>query len=350
MDPNAGKKGLINRLSREQLQARLDAEDFKRITVSFYRYVILEDAHAMRDQLFQEWSELNCLGRIYVAREGINAQMNVPEHHWERFVKEVHAKPEFKDIPFKIAVEDDGKSFLKLVIKVRERILADGLEDNSYDVTNVGHHLDADEWNRAMEEGAVVVDMRNHYESEIGHFENSILPEAETFRDELPEVLEKLKGQEDQKILLYCTGGIRCEKTSAYLKHHGFKDVNQLHGGIIDYARQIKTKELPNKFHGKNFVFDERLGEGISNEVISHCHQCGEPCDTHINCANVACNLLFIQCPNCAAKYEKCCSEECQEVVHLSPEEQKAIRKNTEQKKRFHSHRHWEEVHPGAKN
>jgi len=350
MDPNAGKKDLVNRLGREDLQARLDAEDFKRITVSFYRYVILEDPQAMRDQLFTEWSEFNCLGRIYVAREGINAQMNVPEHHWEAFVKNVHSKPEFKDIPFKIAVEDDGKSFLKLVIKNRGRILADGLEDDSYDVTNVGRHLNAAEWNQAMDEGAVLVDMRNHYESEIGHFENSILPEAETFREELPEVLEKLKGQEDEKILLYCTGGIRCEKTSAYLKHHGFKDVNQLHGGIIDYARQIKTQDLPNKFHGKNFVFDERLGESISAEVISHCHQCGEPCDVHVNCANVACNLLFIQCPNCAEKYEKTCSTDCQDVVHLSPEEQKAIRQGTEQKKRFHSHRHWEEAHPKAKN
>lgn len=350
MDPNAGKKDLINRYSREELEARLMAEDFKRVTVSFYRYVILDDPQAFRDQLYKEWTELNCLGRIYVAREGINAQMNVPEHNWETFVKQVHAKAELKDIPFKIAVEDDGKSFLKLVIKVRERVLADGLPDDAYDVTDVGHHMDAEEWNKAIEEGAVVVDMRNHYESEIGHFENAILPDSETFREELPEVLDKLKGKEDQKILLYCTGGIRCEKTSAFLKHHGFKDVNQLHGGIIDYARQIKTKELPNKFHGKNFVFDERLGESISNEVISHCHQCGEPCDSHVNCANVACNLLFIQCPSCAKKYEKCCSEDCQEVVHLSPEEQKKLRAGKEVRKRFHSHRRWEEIHPETKN
>ncbi len=350
MDPNAGKTNLINRLSREELEKKLMAEDFKRITVSFYRYVIIEDPQAFRDQLYTEWSEFDCLGRIYVAREGINAQMNVPEHNWEAFVKNVHSKEALKDIPFKIAVEDDGKSFLKLVIKVRERVLADGLPEDSYDVTNVGRHMDADEWNQAIEEGAVVVDMRNHYESEIGHFENAILPDSETFREELPEVLEKLKGKEDEKILLYCTGGIRCEKTSAFLKHHGFKDVNQLHGGIIDYARQIKTKELPNKFHGKNFVFDERLGESISTEVISHCHQCGEPCDVHVNCANVACNLLFIQCPSCAEKYEKCCSEDCQEVVHLSAEEQKKLRAGKEVRKRFHSHRRWSDLHPESEN
>ena len=340
MDPNAGKKGLYNKLGPEELRRRLEAEDFKRRTVSFYRYVIIEDPAAMRDKLYREWSELNCLGRIYVAREGINAQMNVPEHHWTEFAEKVYAHPEFRDIPFKIAVEDDGKSFLKLTVKVRNKIVADGLDEDRWDVTNVGRHLDADDWNEAMNSGkAIVVDMRNHYESEIGHFEGALLPQSETFRDELPEVLKMLEGKEDQKILLYCTGGIRCEKTSAYLKHHGFKDVNQLHGGIIDYARQIKDKDLPNLFHGKNFVFDERLGESISCEVIARCHQCGQPCDVHVNCANVNCNLLFIQCEKCAQKMEGCCSVECQEIIQLPEDEQKKIRKGQQNKKRFHSHK-----------
>ncbi len=340
MDPNAGKKGLYNKLGPEELKKRLEAESFKRRTVSFYRYVNISDPQQMRDTLFSEWSEFNCLGRIYVAHEGINAQMNVPEHHWASFVHKLYAHQEFADMPFKIAVEDDGKSFLKLTVKVREKIVADGLDEDSWDVTNVGKHLSAKEWNEAIESGkAIVVDIRNHYESEIGHFEGALLPEAETFRDELPEVLQMLKGKEDEKVLLYCTGGIRCEKTSAYLKHHGFKDVNQLHGGIIDYARQIKSEELPNKFKGKNFVFDERLGESISQEVIATCHQCGETCDTHVNCANKDCNLLFIQCPACAEKMEHCCSTECQQVIHLSEEEQKALRKQREQKKRFHAHR-----------
>jgi UPF0176 protein len=350
MDPNAGKKKLVNRFNREELEKQLKAEDFKRITLSFYRYVIIEDAHLLRDQLFQEWTRFNCLGRIYLSREGVNAQMNVPEHHWEDFVKLLHSRAEFKDIPFKIAVEDDGSSFLKLAIKVRKRIVADGLADDAYDVTNVGNHLDAEAWNRAMDQGATVVDMRNHYESEIGHFEHSILPHAETFREELPEVLEKLKGKENDTVLLYCTGGIRCEKASAFLKHHGFKNVNQLHGGIIDYARQIKTKELPNKFHGKNFVFDERLGESISAEIISNCHQCGKSCDTHVNCANVACNLLFIQCAACAEKQEKCCSPACKDILQLSAQEQQALREGKQNRKRFHSHRKWGELDSNPKN
>ena len=340
MDPNAYKKGLRNKLSKEQALEKLNAESFFRKTVSFYRYVIIDNPEQFRDKLFEEWNALNCLGRIYVAREGINAQMNVPEHHWNDFIKCLHSFQELKEIPLKIAVEDDGKSFFKLTIKVRDQIVADGLAIDEYDVTDVGQHLNAEEWNKAIDEGAIVVDMRNHYESEIGHFENAICPQSETFKEELPEVKEMLKGKEDKKVLLYCTGGIRCEKTSAYLKHHGFEDVNQLHGGIIDYARQLnEDKKLPNKFKGKNFVFDERLAERISDEVISHCHQCGALADSHVNCKNVNCNLLFIQCANCQEEHQKCCSSECLKVSKLPIEEQKKLRKGIENKERFHSHR-----------
>lgn len=340
MDPNQQKKGLANKYGKEELQKRLDAEAFKRRTVSLYRYVIIEDPQAFRDKLYEQWEALGCLGRIYIAREGINAQMNVPEPNWEAFIENLNTHEELQNIPLKIAIEDDGKSFLKLTIKVRNKIVADGLDDGSFDVTNVGTHLTAKEWNDAIEnDEPIVVDMRNHYESEIGHFKGAITPDAETFRDELPEVLEKLKGQEDKKVLLYCTGGIRCEKASAYLKHHGFNDVNQLHGGIIDYARQIESEDLDNLFKGKNFVFDDRLGERISNEVISSCHQCGEPCDVHVNCANKDCNLLFIQCENCAKEHEGCCSPECISVIHMSEEEQKEYRKGKKSEKIFHSHK-----------
>lgn len=339
MDPNANKKGLRNKLSKEQALKKLNGESFFRKTVSFYRYVIVKNPNQFRDKLFDAFNRLGCLGRIYVAHEGINAQMSVPEHNWTDFVELLNTFNYLKEIPLKVAVEDDGKSFFKLTIKVRSQIVADGLPIEEYDVTNVGQHLDAKDWNKAMEEGAIVVDMRNHFESEIGHFENAICPQSETFKEELPEVKEMLKGQEDKKVLLYCTGGIRCEKTSAYLKHHGFKDVNQLHGGIIDYARQLQLDEdIENKFRGKNFVFDERLGERISHEVISHCHQCGEPADTHVNCKNVNCNLLFIQCKSCQFQHEGCCSADCVEVYHLPVEEQKKMRQGIENKKRFHSH------------
>lgn len=322
MDPNTKKRNLINKYSREELKKKLDAETFSRKTVSFYKYVLLQNPHEMRDKLYALWDKLGCLGRIYLAHEGINAQMSVPDHNWELFISELYKLPEFTNVPIKTALEDDGKSFLKLTIKVRKQIVADGLDILDYDVTNVGKHLNAEEWNRKMDEGVNIVDMRNYYESEIGHFENAQLPRSDTFRDELPEVLELLKGKENEEILLYCTGGIRCEKTSAYLKHHGFKHVNQLLGGIIDYARQVQEFGLENKFKGKNFVFDERLGEKVSDEIVSHCHQCGGECDRHTNCKNVLCNLLFIQCKTCNTTHQGCCSSVCQQI-YLAPDTDK---------------------------
>ena len=317
-------------ISRKELLNRLHKETFKRITLSFYRYVIIDDAETLRDELFYKWKSLNIFGRIYLAHEGINAQMCVPEDKFEKFRQALYSDKRFENIPFKIAVEDNSKSFYKLTIKVRNKIVADGLSDDAFDVTNVGKHLTAEEWNEEMKKkNTVVVDMRNFYESEVGKFENAICPEAHSFRQELPMVKDILKGKEEEKILLYCTGGIRCEKASAYLKHHGFKDVNQLHGGIIEYAREVKAKGLESKFKGKNFVFDERMGERITGDVISHCYQCGDVSYSHINCVNDGCHLLFIQCELCKEKYEGCCSDECRKIIHLPVEEQKKIQRET---------------------
>lgn len=303
---------LYNRINSKELKRKLYSETFSRKTISFYRYFLLEDTHEFRDQLFIEWSALNCFGRIYIAREGINAQMSVPEENIEAFYDSLKKYPFFDRVPIKYAIEDDGKSFYKLTIKVRPKLVADGLNDDAFDVTNVGSHLSAREFHALVESGEhIVVDMRNQYESEIGHFKGAICPEVDTFREEIAVVTDMLADKKDRKILLYCTGGIRCEKASAYLKHQGFADVNQLYGGILEYARQIKRLNLESQFIGKNFVFDERLGESVNGEVIAHCHQCGQLCDTHINCANETCHLLFIQCPECAEKFAKCCSSEC---------------------------------------
>lgn len=315
---------LHNRVNRQEMRRRLLAEPFKRVTLSFYRYVILENPEDVRERLFSQWAARGVFGRIYVAREGINAQLSVPEHEFEHFRDELYAWKAFKDVPFKIAVEDDGKSFAWLTVKVKDKLVADGLPDNAFDVTNVGTHLDAKAFNEAMTDpSTVVVDMRNHYESEVGRFEGALCPPSDTFKDELPLVLDLLKDKKENKILLYCTGGIRCEKASAWLKHHGFGDVNQLHGGIIEYAKQIKRENIPSKFIGKNFVFDERMGERITEDVIAKCHQCGTSCDAHVNCANPYCHLLFIQCPSCAEKMLGCCSEECTAVMRLPEAERK---------------------------
>ncbi|WP_241558234.1 oxygen-dependent tRNA uridine(34) hydroxylase TrhO [Mariniphaga sediminis] len=303
---------LHNKIDREVLKKELMEETFSRKTISFYRYHYLDDPQGFRDDIYRDWFALNCFGRIYVAREGINAQMSVPEHHFNKFLLTLEKYDILKNIPIKYAIEDSGKSFYKLTIKVRPKLVADGLDEGTYDVTNVGKHLSGLEFHELVgKENTVVVDMRNFYESEIGHFEGAVCPEADTFREELEMVTDLLQDKKDKKILLYCTGGIRCEKASAFLKHQGFEDVNQLHGGVLEYARQIKTAQLESKFTGKNFVFDERLGESVNGKIISHCHQCGSPCDTHTNCANNSCHLLFIQCPECAQKYDGCCTPEC---------------------------------------
>lgn len=319
---------LFNTQDKESLIDRLMAEDFKRITLSFYNYVNIDNPEEYRDQLYQDWSALGILGRIFVAREGINAQMNVPEQHWQQFLDYMNADQKLSNVPLKIAVEDDGKSFYKLIVRVKKQIVADNLPTNSYNLQNIGKHLSAKEWNEAMEDpNTVIVDMRNHYESEVGRFEGAICPDADTFAAELPMVLDTLKDQKDKKVLLYCTGGIRCEKASAYLKHHGFQDVNQLKGGIIDYAHQVRGEGLPSRFKGKNFVFDERRGEKITEDIISECHQCGAACDNHVNCKNDACHLLFIQCEQCATQFSGCCTPKCQEIASLPIEAQRQIRK-----------------------
>ncbi len=340
-----------NLLSREDALQRVLHESFERQTVSFYRYVRIEDPFALRDQLFDEWSALGVLGRTYLSHEGINAQISVPLPQWDAFIANLESRDILQAMPLKVAVEERGNpSFIKNTIKVRPYIVADGLPDGTYDITNVGQHLNAEEWNQAMEDpNTIVVDMRNGYESRIGHFKGALTPDVDTFREELPLVLEQLQGKEDKKILLYCTGGVRCEKTSAYLKHHGFDDVNQLYGGIIAYKHEIDEKGLDNKFVGKNFVFDGRVEETISDEVIATCDICSTPADDMVNCSNVACNLLFIECPRCANLLEGACSMECYRIMQLPEDKQKELRKAAGANQRNYTERLRKDLKPLTK-
>jgi UPF0176 protein len=271
------------------------------------------------------------LGRTYVSYEGINAQISVPSENFLELKNQLDTISFLNNIRLNVAIEQHNKSFLKLKIKVRNKIVADGLNDDTFDVTNKGIHLNAKEFNQMLEDpNTICVDMRNHYESEIGHFDGAITPDVDTFRDSLDIIEEDLKeNKENKNLLMYCTGGIRCEKASAYYKHKGFKNVFQLEGGIIEYTRQVKSEHLENKFLGKNFVFDHRRAEKISDHVVANCHQCGSPCDVHVNCANEACHLLFIQCKDCSEKMETTCSVECQEIIQLPYEEQKKLRKGS---------------------
>ena len=273
----------------------------------------------------------------FMSHEGINAQLSIPAKVLQHLKKHLDNISFLKGVRLNIAIEQYNKSFLKLKIKVRDKIVADGLNDAAFDVTDSGIHLKAKEFNSLIaQDNTILVDMRNHYESEIGHFEGAITPDVDTFRDSLPIIAEDIKEQQSKNLVMYCTGGIRCEKASAYFKHKGFKNVYQLEGGIIEYVRQIKEENLENKFKGKNFVFDHRRSERVSEDIISKCHQCGKPCDTHVNCANEACHLLFIQCQSCKEQLESCCTIECQKINSLPFEEQKELRKGaTESNKIF---------------
>jgi UPF0176 protein len=319
---------LHNRVSQKELKARLFQETEPRTTLSFYRYFPIDDPKNYRDELYRGLDALSVFGRIYVAAEGINAQLSVPASKFEGLRQYLDSTPGLERLRLNVAVDNDGKSFWVLKIKVRDKIVADGIEDPAFDMGLKGRYVDAATFNRLTEDPAtIVVDMRNHYEFEVGHFDKAIEVPSDTFREQLPLSAEMLEAKKDNPIIMYCTGGIRCEKASAYLVHKGFTNVFHLEGGIIHYAHTVKAQGLENKFRGKNFVFDERLGERISEEIIARCHQCGALADTHTNCRNEGCHLLFIQCADCAGKYEGCCSPECQETIHLPEEAQKELRK-----------------------
>ncbi|MFC4230443.1 rhodanese-related sulfurtransferase [Parasediminibacterium paludis] len=318
---------LYNRINNEELKQLMLQETEPRTTLSFYNYFHIDDPKAFRDYLYKHLDELSVFGRIFVAHEGINAQISVPSNNFEAFKTFLYSIEPLNGLRLNIAVDDDGKSFWVLKIKVREKIVADGIADPNFNMNTKGKYVNAKEMNQLLESpDTVVIDMRNHYEYEVGHFDRALEIPSDTFREQLPMAVDMMKGNEDKNIIMYCTGGIRCEKASAYMLHKGFKNVFHLEGGIINYAQQIKKEGIESKFIGKNFVFDNRLGERITEDVIAKCHQCGKPADTHTNCANDGCHLLFIQCSDCAKAYDGCCTVECQTIVQMPYEEQKKLR------------------------
>ncbi len=323
---------LHNRISNAELKLQMLRETEPRVTVSFYKYFHISAPQQFRDDLYTRFESIKVFGRVYIAQEGINGQISVPKGNMDAFRDTLYAAdPALDGIRLNVAVDDDGKSFWVLRMKVRNKVVADGIDDPTFDPSRTGKYLKAKEYNEITQDpDTIVVDMRNHYEYEVGHFENAIEVPSDTFREQLPMAVEMLKEHKNKNIVMYCTGGIRCEKASAYMLHNGFRNVYHLEGGIIEYVHKAREENLPVKFVGKNFVFDERLGERISEDVIARCHQCGAPCDTHTNCKNEGCHLLFIQCKKCAEEMAGCCSDECKHVVRLPEEERKKLRKGAD--------------------
>ena len=321
-------KKLYNQKSKDLLVKKLESEDFNRITCSFYKYVNIVDPITFRDKIYEEFDNLEILGRVYIAEEGMNAQISVPDKNWGLFLKLISSIKLLYDVDIKTAI-NDGISFYKLIVKVKKEIVAYNIPKNKFNMDVVGEHLNTQQFNEAIENSnTTVIDMRNIYESEVGQFVSAEIPQVEKSKDLLPEVRKMLKGREHHQVLLYCTGGIRCEKASSFLINEGIKNVKQLQGGIIQYAHDIKKEGLESKFVGKNFVFDARLGERVTEDIISTCHLCGERSDSHKDCKNDACHILFIQCSKCDEKLNGCCSKECKKIAYLPIDEQIKYRKN----------------------
>ena len=323
---------MFNKKSRIELKKDLENERFCRKTCSFYKYIKIDNPTQLRDLLYERFSDLNILGRVYVSSEGINAQISVPEHNNSILKKNIHEIDIFHDMKFKYALKE-GSSFIKLKILVKDEIVAYKLSKNEYDMSVVGKHLKPKDFHSSIQDkDSIVVDMRNYYESEVGKFKNAITPNAHFSKELLPKVNKMLSKHKNKKIHLYCTGGIRCEKASSYLLKKGFKEVYQLDGGIIQYAHDLKENKLKSLFIGKNFVFDDRIGERITRDIISHCHQCYKSSDNHKNCKNDTCHILFIQCDECSLKFEDCCSYDCKNFKNIDFDERELLRKDKNKK------------------
>lgn len=308
---------LHNQISNKELKKRMLEEKETRATISFYKYFHIDNPLQFRNELYLKFFEIDVFGRVYIASEGINGQISVPQNKKDAFIKALYnSHPELNGIRINEALDNDGKSFWVLRMKVRNKVVADGIDDPTFNPSNTGKYLTAEEFNKLSEQhDTIVVDMRNSYEYEVGHFKNAVEVPSDNFREQLPMAVEMLKEHKDKNIIMYCTGGIRCEKASAFMLHNGFNNVYHIEGGIIEYVRKAREKELPVNFIGKNFVFDERLGERVTEDIIAKCHQCGSPSDRHTNCANQECHDLIIQCEKCAEEFNGCCSEQCNTVL-----------------------------------
>lgn len=260
--------------------------------------------------------DLGVKGRVYIGPEGLNGTIAGTPEQMEKYKEYVWSLPGFEETEFKTE-ESDTIPFPKLTCKVRDEIVSihvDGLNPEEG-----GKHLSPAEWRNVMEsqEDYILIDVRNNYESEVGHFDGAIKPDVENFYD-FPKWLDEADLPKDKKVLMYCTGGIRCEKFSVLMKKKGWEDVNQLHGGILEYAKQEEGKH----FKGKCFVFDDRLVVPVNKDdlqPIARCEITGKPADSYINCANMECNKLFICSEKGAELMEGCCSEECKQSEYKRP-------------------------------
>lgn len=275
----------------------------------FYKFVRVENPQEFQEKHLQACKELGLLGKILVAEEGINGSVSGSKEQTEAYKKLLTSDSRFADIEFK---EETGHfhPFRRMLVRVKPEIIR---MDQEVDMSSVGKYLEPKEFMEVYDsdEEVIILDTRNDYEYEVGHFKNALKSDIRNFR-EFPKFVEKLKDKKDKKIVMYCTGGIRCEKASAYMISQGFKDVSQLHGGVITYVQN-----LPNTtWEGSCFVFDDRLTTNMGQQdTINHCLHCETNCDLMGNCKNKQCNKRIFICPTCRKDMHHCCSQECMKIV-----------------------------------
>jgi UPF0176 protein len=286
--------------------------------LAYYHFTAIPDPHqevAAHKAFFQN---RQMTSRIYISEQGINGQMSGIRTDAEAYMKWMHAQPLFENMPFKIHPYHENV-FPRQTIKYRKQLVA---IDEEVDLSQSGEHVSPEQWKALLEsdEKPVLLDVRNDYEWQVGRFEGAVCPPCETFR-EFGEYADELKKKVDPKttpVMMYCTGGIRCELYSSLLLKGGFEKVYQLDGGIINYG----LKQGSDHWLGKLFVFDDRLTTPISDEatpVIGQCYHCQKPIESYYNCANMDCNRLFLCCPACLKQFQGCCCTGCQIAPRIRP-------------------------------
>lgn len=284
--------------------------------ILYYRFTPLEDPDRFCREHKKFLNDLGVRGRVYIGREGINGTLAGTPEQMNHYKEGLRALNGFEQTEFKC----DPSPFIpfaKLICKVREEIVSIHVE--GLDPSEGGRRLEPEEWRKMLESGEeyVLIDVRNNYESKVGHFDGALTPDVENFY-EFPEWLDRCEIPKRKKVLMYCTGGIRCEKFSVLMKKRGWNDVNQLQGGILRYAREEGGKH----FRGKCFVFDDRLVVPVNREnlePIARCEITGKPADSYLNCSNMECNRLFVCSREGAGIMEGCCSERCLQSEYRRP-------------------------------
>ncbi len=284
----------------------------------FYKYVSIEKPEELRLRILEKANELNLLGRVLIAEEGINGTLEGTLEQTEAFSKFILAIPEFSDMNIKTS-DGTGKAFPRLVVKVRIEIVGTRFPKEIDPRKQTGKYISAEELRQWYEKGEEfeVIDMRNDYEYKSGHFKNSINPKMQNSRD-LPEVLPTLLPLQKKKVVTVCTGGVRCEKMSAYLLANGFTDVHQLHNGMHAYMEKYPGED----FLGTLYTFDQRhtMHFGGDREIVGICHACEARTEDYIDCQNLNCHKHMLMCTECQTKDGQFCSSGCARLTQ--PESQ----------------------------